>query len=111
MRDIKLIFFEGCPNAERVRQALQESGVEFIKKYYIGFEEEIHNYGLGSISEVYDGDPPHVAGGTISQAWSVSELLRVGVMLEKYEKKKPGRTKRSRRDRRNYVHPSFKVAR
>ncbi len=31
MKDIKLIFFEGCPNAERVRQALQESGVEFIE--------------------------------------------------------------------------------
>lgn len=31
MKDIKLIFFEGCPNAERVRQALKESAVEFIE--------------------------------------------------------------------------------
>jgi predicted glycogen debranching enzyme len=33
--------------------------------------------GLGQISEVFDGDPPHRPGGCIAQAWSVSELLRV----------------------------------
>ncbi len=43
--------------------------------------------GIGSISEVYDGDPPHLPGGTISQAWSVSELLRTNKLLEKYERK------------------------
>jgi len=33
--------------------------------------------GLGSISEVFDGDPPHAPRGCIAQAWSVAELLRV----------------------------------
>ncbi|MEP0844461.1 MAG: glycogen debranching protein, partial [Phycisphaerae bacterium] len=32
--------------------------------------------GLGSVSEVFDGDPPHAPGGCIAQAWSVAELLR-----------------------------------
>jgi glycogen debranching enzyme len=32
--------------------------------------------GLGSVSEVFDGDPPHTPGGCIAQAWSVAELLR-----------------------------------
>ncbi len=32
--------------------------------------------GIGSVSEVFDGDPPHKPGGCIAQAWSVSELLR-----------------------------------
>jgi predicted glycogen debranching enzyme len=32
--------------------------------------------GLGQISEVFDGDPPHHAGGCIAQAWSVAEVLR-----------------------------------
>jgi predicted glycogen debranching enzyme len=32
--------------------------------------------GIGSISEIFDGDPPHAPKGTISQAWSVSEVLR-----------------------------------
>ena len=32
--------------------------------------------GLGSVSEVFDGDPPHTPGGCYAQAWSVAELLR-----------------------------------
>jgi predicted glycogen debranching enzyme len=35
--------------------------------------------GLGHISEVFDGDPPHRPGGCIAQAWSVAEILRATV--------------------------------
>ncbi|MBD1927971.1 glycogen debranching enzyme family protein [Trichocoleus sp. FACHB-90] len=31
---------------------------------------------LGSISEIFDGDPPYAAQGAIAQAWSVAELIR-----------------------------------
>ncbi len=31
----------------------------------------------GTVSEVYDGDPPHTAGGAFSQAWNIAELLRI----------------------------------
>ena len=41
-----------------------------------GFEEDMALYGLCSIAEVYDGDPPHHPNGNISQAWSVGEVLR-----------------------------------
>jgi predicted glycogen debranching enzyme len=37
----------------------------------------LHEYGLGSVSETADGDPPHAATGCPFQAWSVAELLRV----------------------------------
>jgi len=33
--------------------------------------------GVGSISEIFEGDAPHLPCGTISQAWSVAEILRV----------------------------------
>ncbi len=33
--------------------------------------------GIGSISEIFDGDAPHAPRGCIAQAWSVSEVLRV----------------------------------
>jgi predicted glycogen debranching enzyme len=33
--------------------------------------------GLGTISEIFDGDPPHRPRGCIAQAWSVAEVLRV----------------------------------
>jgi len=38
--------------------------------------QHLSNYGLGSISEVFDGDAPHIAGGCPAQAWGVAELLR-----------------------------------
>jgi len=32
--------------------------------------------GLGTISEIFSGDPPHNCCGCIAQAWSVGEILR-----------------------------------
>jgi glycogen debranching enzyme len=33
-------------------------------------------YGLGTLAEVFDGDPPHTPRGCIAQAWTVGEVLR-----------------------------------
>ncbi|TGC11531.1 amylo-alpha-1,6-glucosidase [Methanolobus halotolerans] len=33
--------------------------------------------GIGTISEIFDGDAPHIPGGCISQAWSVAEISRI----------------------------------
>jgi predicted glycogen debranching enzyme len=63
-----------------------EEGVGFIEAYYKGFEKVMTEAGIGSVSEVYDGDPPHLPGGAISQAWSVSELLRINELIRKYSK-------------------------
>ncbi len=38
--------------------------------------------GLGSISEIFDGDPPHKPRGCIAQAWSVAETLRMAVLFQ-----------------------------
>jgi glycogen debranching enzyme len=35
---------------------------------------------FGSISEIFDGDPPHAPNGAVAQAWSVAELLRIYAM-------------------------------
>ncbi len=40
------------------------------------FPRHLHLAGLGSISEVFDGDAPHTPHGCIAQAWSVAEVLR-----------------------------------
>ena len=39
----------------------------------------VEDEGVGQLPEVFDGDPPHRAGGCVAQAWSVAELLRVCV--------------------------------
>lgn len=41
-----------------------------------GLETHLAEWGLGSVSETADGDPPHAATGCPFQAWSVAELLR-----------------------------------
>jgi len=43
------------------------------------FREEIRRAGLGTISEIFDGDEPHISRGCIAQAWSVAEPLRAYV--------------------------------
>jgi len=70
------------PFAETWLEIYGEKGKPFIRNLYQDFEEVITEAGVGTISEVYDGDPPHEAGGAISQAWSVAELLRIKWMLD-----------------------------
>ena len=74
--------------AEAYLRIHAREGVSYIKGLYQEFESVMTEAGIGSISEVYDGDPPHLPGGTISQAWSVSELLRTHSLIEKYNKKR-----------------------
>jgi predicted glycogen debranching enzyme len=40
-------------------------------------EHHLRDAGLGSISEILEGDPPHLPRGCIAQAWGVAEILRV----------------------------------
>jgi len=44
-----------------------------------GFNQHLSEAGLGHVSEIFDGDPPHAPQGCIAQAWSVAELLRAAV--------------------------------
>jgi predicted glycogen debranching enzyme len=46
-----------------------------IRSILSAFVEESSRRILGGISEVHDGDTPHAAGGCLSQAWSVGEIL------------------------------------
>lgn len=63
----------------------KNSGISLVRKIFFDFEEDMFRHGIGSISEIYDGDPPHYPKGAISQAWSVAALLRINEMIEKYE--------------------------
>jgi predicted glycogen debranching enzyme len=59
-----------------------KSGVQKVKKLIFGLEEVMSEHGITTISEIYDGDPPHAPRGAISQAWSVGEVLRIIDLLE-----------------------------
>lgn len=72
--------------AEAYLKLYGKSGLVDIKKIVAGFEDEMKVHGIGSISELYNGDPPHHGKGTISQAWSVAEMRRIIWLIEKTEK-------------------------
>jgi glycogen debranching enzyme len=41
------------------------------------------DYGVGTVAELFDGDPPFAPGGCIAQAWSVAETLRAWQVTER----------------------------
>lgn len=45
------------------------------------FEPHLLDAGVGQISEIFDGDPPHEPRGCIAQAWSVAELYYTSLFL------------------------------
>jgi predicted glycogen debranching enzyme len=60
-----------------------QQGVSKIKKLIYGLEAVMSEHGVSTISEIYDGNPPHLPEGAISQAWSVGEVLRIIELLKK----------------------------
>jgi len=59
-----------------------QQGVQKVKKLIYGLEAVMSEHGISTISEIYDGDPPHLPRGCISQAWSVGEVLRIIDLLD-----------------------------
>lgn len=58
------------------------------------FEEDMTIHGIGSVSEIYDGNPPFIPHGCIASANSVGELIRVRYILHRFgmkENKKGGK--------------------
>ena len=53
------------------------SGLSFIERMLIGFEEEMSQGCIGSLSELYDGNPPYIGRGAVSFAANVGGVLRV----------------------------------
>ncbi|RJS76271.1 glycogen debranching protein, partial [Candidatus Bathyarchaeota archaeon] len=43
------------------------------------FTKHVYRAGLGTVSEIFDGDSPHTPRGCIAQAWSVAEPFRAYV--------------------------------
>jgi predicted glycogen debranching enzyme len=60
------------------------SGVSFVNRQMIGFEEEMHSHCIGSIPELFDGNPPFRGRGAVSFAMNIAEVLRVLKILNNY---------------------------
>jgi predicted glycogen debranching enzyme len=56
---------------------------EMAQRALQGFTAHLDEACLGSISEVFDAEPPFTPRGCIAQAWSVAEVLRVWALVER----------------------------
>jgi predicted glycogen debranching enzyme len=56
-----------------------KSSLEDMRALLQGFDMHLKTAGIGTISEVFDGDYPYSPGGCIAQAWSVAEIFRAYV--------------------------------
>lgn len=67
-----------CIKNKKEKQELQNKLDSFIEKTKETFEKEMNQRGcIGNIAEIYDSEDPQLPKGTIAQAWSVSEIIRI----------------------------------
>ncbi|MFI3264225.1 MAG: glycogen debranching enzyme N-terminal domain-containing protein [Rikenellaceae bacterium] len=79
------------PLALYVKACLDISGESFLadaQRIYDNFLDEIQVYGIASICEYFQSDPPYESRGAISQAWSVAAVLEIYDMIQECSAKK-----------------------
>ena len=76
---LTLFFVEGYLKIHK------RGGLPFVKRLMEGFEEEMTEHCIGTISETYNGNPPHVSKGATSQAWSVAAVIRAYKLVMNFE--------------------------
>ena len=59
--------------------------LSFVERQMVGYDDEMSYHCLGTISELFDGNPPFAGRGAISFAMNVAEILRALELLEKYQ--------------------------
>ena len=60
------------------------SRVGFVERQLVGYEEELFYHCIGTLPEVFDGNPPFHGRGAMSFAMNVAEIMRVVKLLDKY---------------------------
>ena len=58
--------------------------LSFLERHMVGYEEEMDYHALGTISELFDGNPPFYGRGAMAFAMNVAEILRSVKLLQKY---------------------------
>lgn len=61
----------------------KRSRVSFVERQLVGYEEELFYHCMGTIPELFDGNPPFHGRGAMSFAMNVAEILRASRFLEK----------------------------
>lgn len=60
--------------------------LSFVHRQMVGFEDEMMYHATGTISELFDGNPPFHGRGAMAFAMNVAEILRTMNLIDEYEK-------------------------
>ena len=63
----------------------KRSAISFLWRQLVSYEDEMTRHCLGTIPELFDGNPPFTGRGAVSFAMNVAEILRALNLLDKYE--------------------------
>jgi glycogen debranching enzyme len=63
----------------------KKGGLPFVKQLMEDFEDDMTEHCIGTMSEMYNGNPPHKAKGAISQAWSVAGVVYATHLIQNYK--------------------------
>ena len=66
----------------------KRSRLSFVERQMVGYEDEMDYHAIGTISELFDGNPPFHGRGAMSFAMNVAEILRTLKLMEKYSYQK-----------------------
>lgn len=69
---------------ETCLKIFKRSGLSFVDRFFVGIEEEMFYHCLGTMPELFDGNPPFHGRGAFSFAMNVAEILRITKLLSKY---------------------------
>lgn len=70
--------------AEAYLKVFGMSGVSYIDRMLIGFEDDMSEGCVASLSQLYDGNPPFRCRGAVSHATNVAEVLRTVRLIKKF---------------------------
>ncbi len=70
---------------EALLKLYKRTRLSFIERQMVGYEDEMAYHCLGTIPELFEGNPPFHGRGAMSFAMNVAEILRALELLEKYK--------------------------
>ncbi len=70
---------------EAYLKVFKMSGLSFVERQMIGYEDEMTSHCIGSLPELFDGNPPFKGRGAVSFAMNVAGILRIMKIINEFE--------------------------
>ncbi len=70
---------------EAYLKVFRRSGLSFVERQMIGYEDEMTSHCIGSLPELFDGNPPFKGRGAVSFAMNVAGILRTLKIINEFE--------------------------